>query len=149
MDLRHTVPRSPYALLAGRAWLPRAIDKARAKHAGTLGEFLFPGPLDEEMVAFLGITLPAFEAAVAAAADDAAVVAWLDGATAKTAEEWDGWRRWLWGHGPVVERGRQIFARRLAEVAPGRTDIRTWCHLLAVEEGHPVPEDALALTELP
>src|SRR5690242_9953129 len=93
VDLNHTVPRSPYALLAGRAWLPRAIDKARAKRAGTLGDFWFPGPLDEDFLTFLGVTQDAFEAAVAAAADDAAVVAWLDGTTSKSPADWEQWRQ--------------------------------------------------------
>ena len=40
MDLTRDVPRSPYASLGGIVFLPRAIDKARADAAGTLGEYM-------------------------------------------------------------------------------------------------------------
>jgi hypothetical protein len=53
---------------------------------------------------------------------------------------------WLWGQGPDPANGGEVFAKRLAEYAPGRTDIRTWCHLLAVEEGYPVPAGATEVT---
>jgi hypothetical protein len=146
MDLRQDVPRSPYALLAGRAWLPRAIDKAHAKAAGTLGDYLFPGPFDVEFLAFLGLTVETFTEAVAAAGDDAAVIAWVDQVAYRSPEAWDAWRLWMWGQGPDPANGGAVFAKRLAEVAPGRTDIRTWCHLLAVEEGYPVPDGATEVT---
>jgi hypothetical protein len=140
MDLRHAVPRSPFAVLDGYAWLPRAIDKARAKQAGTLGEYWFPGPFDDDFLAFLGVSVTAFELAVAEAADDDAVLAWVSRTTGKTQSERETWRQRLWAAGPDPANGGQVFAKRLAEVAPGRTDIRTWCHLLAAEEGHPLPE---------
>jgi hypothetical protein len=142
MDLTTQVPRSPYAVLDGYAWLPRAIDKARAKRAGKLGEYWFPGPFDDEFLAFLGVSLAEFEAAVAASADDAGVLAWLEQKVGKTAEERDTFRRWLWADVPTPENGGASFAKRLAEFAPGRTDIRTWCQLLALEEGYPVPDEA-------
>jgi hypothetical protein len=142
VDLRRDVPRIPYALLARRAWLPRAIDKARAKAAGTLGDYLFPGPFDEAFLTFLGLTVDAFTAAVVAAADDGAVMAWVDEVADRSPEAWESWRLWMWGQGPDPAHGGVVFAHRLAEVALGRPDIRTWCHLLAVEERHPVPDGA-------
>lgn len=42
--------------LAGYAWLPRMIDKARASRAGTLGQyFRYPCPIDQEALAGLGL----------------------------------------------------------------------------------------------
>ncbi|WCB95074.1 hypothetical protein DSM104299_03816 [Baekduia alba] len=64
------------ATLHGYAWLPRMIDKNRHLRAGTLGSFVHPCPVDKNCLSLLGLELAAFDAVVADAADDDAV---LDG----------------------------------------------------------------------
>jgi hypothetical protein len=64
------------ATLDGYAWLPRMIDKARHKQAGTLGTFMHPCPVDQRCLGLLGIDAEQFGAVVAARPDDAGV---LDG----------------------------------------------------------------------
>jgi hypothetical protein len=66
------------ATLHGYAWLPRMIDKARAKQAGTLGTYVHPCPVDQRCLTLLGLDADAvaFGAVVARSADDDAV---LDG----------------------------------------------------------------------
>lgn len=61
------------ATLAGYAWLPRMLDKARASRAGTLGHYRYPCPIDQRCLAGLGVEPEAF-ADLAARLDDAAVV---------------------------------------------------------------------------
>lgn len=46
-DLTKECPRSPYAEMGGFPWLPRLIDKVRAKHAGTIGAYI-PYPCGSE-----------------------------------------------------------------------------------------------------
>jgi quercetin dioxygenase-like cupin family protein len=54
-DLTAGAPRGPDAELEGYAWLPRMLDKARAKLAGTAGRYLFGCPVDHTCMARLGI----------------------------------------------------------------------------------------------
>jgi hypothetical protein len=49
------------AKLAGYAWLPRMIDKARASQAGTLGAYYrYPCPIDAACLDLLGIDANTF-----------------------------------------------------------------------------------------
>jgi hypothetical protein len=69
--------RAMDATLDGYAWLPRMIDKARHKQAGTLGGFVHPCPVDRRCLGLLGIDAEQFGAVVAAHDDDAGVLAGL------------------------------------------------------------------------
>ncbi|MCW2993034.1 MAG: hypothetical protein JWQ18_529 [Conexibacter sp.] len=79
------------ATLDGYAWLPRMIDKARAKRAGTLGTAVHPCPVDRRCLALLGIDVETFGEVVARAGDDddAAVLDGLRAAGAASAQ--DAW----------------------------------------------------------
>ncbi len=65
------------AELEGYAWLPRMIDKSRHHRAGTLGTFMHPCPIDQRLLDRLGMDVGTFGDIVAAAPDDAAVLAGL------------------------------------------------------------------------
>lgn len=56
LDLRRDVPRSGRDMLAGFAWLGRAADKARAKRAGILGDYISLCPMDKGFLARTGVT---------------------------------------------------------------------------------------------
>lgn len=56
LDLRTSVPRSGSDMLAGFAWLGRAADKARAKQAGTLGDYTSLCEMDKGFLARAGVT---------------------------------------------------------------------------------------------
>jgi hypothetical protein len=77
MDLTKTTPRSPSTMLLGYVWLPRVIDKARAKLATSLGEYVYNCGSDQHFFAFTGISADAFLEAVRISPDDAGVVAWF------------------------------------------------------------------------
>ena len=55
LDLRRDVPRSGSAMLAGFAWLGRAADKARAKRADLLGEYISLCSMDKGFLARAGV----------------------------------------------------------------------------------------------
>ena len=76
-DLRAHPPRSSRAMLAGLVFVPRTIDKMRAKIAGTLGEYKIGPGLSIYLFEWLGITEEQFEAAVREAATDNDVGDWL------------------------------------------------------------------------
>jgi hypothetical protein len=55
MDLTQFIPRSPKNKLAGIVMIPRMLDKARAYKSKSLGEYIYPCPLDQIILDFLGI----------------------------------------------------------------------------------------------
>ena len=63
--------------LAGYVHLARMIDKCRAVLAGTEGEYIYPCPLDERLLEFVGITCDQFTSAVRTHPTDAGVAAWF------------------------------------------------------------------------
>jgi hypothetical protein len=56
MDLTKKFPRAGELLLGGYPWLARAIDKARAYNEGSLGDYIYPCPIDKELLAELNLT---------------------------------------------------------------------------------------------
>ena len=60
MDLTKTYPRSPKETLAGLVHIPRMIDKARACSQDSLGQYIFPCPLDKMVLEFLNIEVEEF-----------------------------------------------------------------------------------------
>jgi len=76
-DLRVAPPRSPQVELGGLVLFARTIDKARAKAAGTAGDYKIGPGLSAYLLEWLGIDELAFGAALAAHSDDDAMVRWL------------------------------------------------------------------------
>jgi mannose-6-phosphate isomerase-like protein (cupin superfamily) len=65
------------ATLDGYVWLPRMIDKARAKRAGTLGDAVHPCPVDRRTLKHLGVAYADFRAIIDRTETDAEVLAEL------------------------------------------------------------------------
>jgi hypothetical protein len=65
------------ATLDGYAWLPRMIDKSRARRDGTLGSIVHPCPVDKRCLARLGVAFSTFTEIVAASQTDEEVLAGL------------------------------------------------------------------------
>jgi hypothetical protein len=136
MDLTKQFPRSPRERLAGLAMLPRTIDKARARKAGTLGEYIFDCPMDRRLFETMRTDGEEFLGVVTAADDDAAVVSWFvrNGHMPRGADleslndEIEHW-------GPKTDESRARFEKQRDAIAPGRPDIATWTDLIDAEEG--------------
>jgi hypothetical protein len=91
-NLAKESPHSPRARIAGFVIVNRAVDKCRAGIAGTLGEYIYDGPLDNLLFDFKGITSAEFQAVVQGAAHYEEVGAWLQAnGTPKTAAEIESW----------------------------------------------------------
>ena len=140
MDLRNDYPRSMRVKVAGYAHLARMIDKCRAVLAGTEGEYIYPCPMDERLMEFVGITSEQFTAAVKANSTDEGVVKWLE-QTAKPRQsaELEEWNQKLLARGPSSPESAAKFKKYLAAVDPSRTDITAWSDLQDLEEGRAVP----------
>jgi hypothetical protein len=76
-DLRDHPPRPARARLGGISFLPRTIDKTRAKIQDTLGPYkILPG-ISGYLFEWLGLTEEQFTAVVLDAQNDDDIVAWL------------------------------------------------------------------------
>src|SRR4029078_10404290 len=101
MDLRKHFPRSMRTTLAGYVHLARMIDKCRAVLAGTEGEYIYPCPMDERLMEFVGITSDQLTYGVKAKSTDEGVVKWLEQtATPHQPAELEEWNQKLLVRGP-------------------------------------------------
>jgi len=141
-DLNRIYPRSPNELLGGYAHLSRMIDKARAKAADTLGEYIYPCPLDQSLLDFLGIQSAAF-LEVAQDRDDEGILKWVkENGRPHSGSEIEWWNRELFSRKPQTEDSLRRFQETRSRVAPQRQDVTTWVDLLDLEEKREVPSRA-------
>ena len=116
--------------------LPRTIDKARARAAGTLGEYIFDCPMDRRLFEAMRTDGEEFLGVVTSADEDPAIVSWFvrnghmpSGADlASLNADIEVW-------GPKSDESRARFEAQREKIAPGRPDIKTWTDLIDVEEG--------------
>ncbi|MGB8266977.1 MAG: DUF5069 domain-containing protein [Candidatus Velthaea sp.] len=95
-DLRTGPPRRWNVAVDGIVWLPRLIDKARAHQAGTLGSYLYgQSPIDDGLLARVGLSYPEFLRLATAAPSDAAVLAALEARVPGATERLQRWSRHL------------------------------------------------------
>jgi len=138
MDLTKEFPRSPNEKMLGLVSLARVIDKARAFNEGTLGEYDYDCPHDKPLFAFLGVDGPTFAKKVAELGTDDAISGWvrtlISNKSPQQIEAFNAERR-AWAPGNAD--AQQFFDQARDRIAPGRTDIKTWCALLDAEEKRP------------
>lgn len=135
LDLTKEFPRSPKEVFGGYLHLARMIDKARAKATGKIGEYIYPCPLDQSLLDFLGIKNDAlYQAAIEF--DDQGVLKWVKvNAVPKTPDEIEKWNLDLLDRKPQTEESMKHFLETRNRIAPHRTDVTTWIELLDLEEG--------------
>jgi len=107
LDLLTAFPRSGRERVGNYVWLGRMADKARAALAGTIGEYIYPCPMDRGFLERLGVAPDEFTALVASGLDDAALAAALD--TRTTPERREAANRW------ILEEKAESLARQDAE----------------------------------
>ena len=107
--------------------LPRSLDKARAKLAGNLGDYLFPNPMDKYLLEFVGIEADAFLGAVQTGKGDTEMLAWIHENASHKRAAWEiaAWSHWLEDLAPGNARRHGLFAERILQFMPGREDICT------------------------
>lgn len=145
LDLSKDVPRSPFTELGGLPWLARLIDKVRAKHAGTLGEYTpFPCGGDKRFLSTMGLDAEALEAEIKRGASDEEVAAWVKAHQAPDApEKLQAYRNGMLA--PVTGEMAEYLKGMVAELAKARpdldtSDVNSFNKLICVEEGHPIPQ---------
>ena len=138
MDLRTAAPRSPKETLLGYVHLPRMIDKCRAFHQGTLGDYLYPCPLDQSLLDFVGLTAQSFLEGVKGKSDEECRRWIRHMATSRTPADIEDWNQRFLAKGPETDEQQKYFHTVRDGIAPARTDITTWADLLDVDEGRDV-----------
>ena len=139
LDLTREYPRSPRERLGGYLHLPRMIDKARAKAAGTLGEYIYPCPLDQSLLEFTGISGDAFYESVKER-DDQGILDWIkETAKNQNPKEIEEWNQGFLNRKPHNEESMRHFLEIRNKIAPHRTDVTTWVALLDLDEGREIP----------
>lgn len=138
LDLTKAFPESPRKTVGGYVHLARMRDKARAKAAGTVGEYNYPCPLDKRLLEFLEIKDAVFYDA-AQKLDDAKLADWVkQNARKRNPEEIHQWNEAFLSRQPDNPESLQYFLSLRNKIAPEREDVRTWVDLLDLEEGRPV-----------
>lgn len=134
-DLNHTSPTRPAEKMNGVVHLPRMLDKARAKQAGTLGEYQYPCPLDQQALAFLELDADTWLKA-AGQLDNTAMARWVDdNAAPRSDAEKQAFAEHFLSQKPEGETEVAQFRKMVDEIEPGRDDITTWVGLINLDEG--------------
>jgi len=134
-DLTKRPPRSTRTRLGGYILLPRMIDKGRAEIAGKSGEYHFNCPLDQRILAFLGIEADALKTELAKGKGDGEILEWIQ-ATQKnkhTPANIEAWSEEQGKRGPDAE-SQEFFDELRKAAGPHRTDIKTWADLLDLDD---------------
>lgn len=141
MDLRQQYPRSPRETLSGYVHVPRMVDKCRAFLAGTLGEYVYPCSMDQQLLNFAGITAQQFTDAVRGLHTDEKIGEWLNRtAASRSAGEVRQFNEALLARGPDAPEKWATFKKTRDTIDASRQDIVSWADLLDLEEGRPVPK---------
>lgn len=135
-DLTVHPPRSPRVRLGGFVHLPRLLDKARAFAADRNGDYIYPCPLDQRLLAFMGISSEAFLAAVKQGHSDSAMLAWImeNLSPQRLPHEILAWSEWLEQVAPGDAQRHENFARQIEAMAPDRGDIVTTFDRLELDD---------------
>lgn len=124
-DLTTRPPRSPRVRLGGYTILPRVLDKARAFHAGTIGDYKYNNPLDTVLFRFLGIDADAFLGKVRSGAGDHAMLQWVNECARKAPHEVAAWSAWTETFVESDAETREWLAGRLRALDVRREDIQS------------------------
>ncbi|MBI1824216.1 MAG: DUF5069 domain-containing protein [Nitrospirae bacterium] len=135
LDLSKTFPASPREVFGGYVHLARMRDKARAKAAGTLGEYHYPCPLDKALLEFLNLTPEAFIAEAQKETNEE-LLRWVkEKAARKSPDELKKWNALFLSKKPDSPEKLAYFIDSRNKANPKRTDVETWVDLLDLEEG--------------
>jgi len=142
MDLTAGPPRTPYLRsVAGVAGAARMADKARAKVAGSIGDYKYGSDsgIDRIVLEFLGVGEDAFAEAAYANPNDDELTDWVRdhsdlGGARIAAPQIAAHNARLCARGLNTPDARDRFLQRRSEVAPERTDITAFFDLIDLDD---------------
>ena len=118
------------------------IDKARAYNAKTIGEYIFPCPLDKIILEFLNIDHEEIIHLTQKLTDEE-IVLWINKQCLDRSEEdKELVNQKILEQKPNTQQSLNHFNKLRNEIDPSRTDIATWIDLLELDENripHKIP----------
>ena len=140
MDLTQSFPRSPKIKMSGLVMVPRMIDKARAYNAKTLGEYIFPCPLDKIILEFLNIDHEEI-IHLAQKLTDEEIVLWIkERCLNRSEKDKEQVNQKILERKPDTQESLNRFNKLRNEINPTRTNITTWVDLLELDENRIPPQ---------
>ena len=135
MNLTEETPRGPREKIADLVHVPRMIDKARAARQNTLGEYIYPCPMDKMMLEFLNVNSDSFQEKACNDTEEN-LLNWITlQCQNRSPGDKDGINNKILKAHPDNPEKREYFNEILNEIDPSRTDITTWADLIDLEEG--------------
>jgi len=135
MNLTEEFPRSPREKLADLVHLPRMVDKARATQKNTLGEYIYPCPLDQIMLDFLGVDSDTFKEKACSDTEET-LSAWVvSQCQNRSLGDKDAVNNKILKSEPDSPEKWKTFHEIRKRFDPSRTDLTTWVDLIDLEEG--------------
>ena len=135
MNLTEESPRGPREKIADLVHIPRMIDKARAARQNTLGEYIYPCPMDKMMLEFLKVDQDAFQEKACNDTEDS-LTNWITmQCQNRSSEDKDTINNRILKAHPDNPEKQEYFNETLNKIDPSRTDITTWVELIDLEEG--------------
>jgi hypothetical protein len=111
------------------------VDKARASRQNTLGDYIYPCPLDNIMFEFLRIGSETFQQK-ACEETDQDITKWIDSLCQNySPQDKEVINKKIMKSRPDTPEKRQTFNEVLNKIDASRTDISTWVDLIDLEEG--------------
>ena len=135
-DLTQHPPRSPRVRLGGYVILPRSLDKARAKAAGKLGEYVFPGPVDKRLFEFLKMDPESFFGEVQTGKGDWEILEWINQHAGYQPTPWEilQWSAYNEARSADSIQAKERVLKAITAIAPKRTDILTAFDFLDLDD---------------
>ena len=140
MNLFESIPRSPKTMMRGMVMLPRMIDKARAYNLNTLGEYIFPCPLDKIILEFLGTNHREF-AYQTQNLNDKEIGSWIEGKCLhRSIGDKDRINKKLLDRKPDTMESLNRFKEIQNKLNPIAKYVTTWIELIELEESQALPK---------
>ena len=140
MNLVESIPRSPKVKIKGLVMISRMIDKARAYNSNTLGEYIFPCPLDKIILEFLKTNHKKF-AYQTKILSDKEMASWVEEKCLHRSEDdKEQTNKKILDQKPDTPESLNRFDVIRNKINPIPKNVTTWVELIELEESQPLPK---------
>jgi len=128
-------------MMRGMVMVPRMIDKARAYNLNTLGEYIFPCPLDKIILEFLGTSYKQFSYQTQNLSDKE-MSSWIEEKCSHRSKgDKDRINKKLLDRKPDTKESLSRFKEIQNKLNPIAQNVTTWIELIELEESQTHPKN--------
>ena len=140
MNLVESIPRSPKIKMKGLVMISRMIDKARAYNSNTLGEYIFPCPLDKIILEFLNTNHKEF-AYQTQNLSDKKMASWIEEKCLhRSKDDKERINKKIMDRKPDTPESLNRFDVIRNKINPIAKNVTTWIELIELEESQTLPK---------